>query len=432
MRNNRGNIKHVVLLGASFSTGNLGVSALAWSSIKYLRHHFPGVTIEIVGTGVAPQEESVRVSGNQIVIKNWPVRYRINQFCANSIIRISLGIILARMLRPIRSVFARQQSTLGSICRADLICDITGGDSFSDIYGLSRYIKGYLLKRACQLTARPFVLLPQTYGPFKSKLAKVLAGRIFKKADVICARDTESAACVNTLLGPNSKVRFFPDLAFILDPESAVPKAVESMNHLKREGVLVGLNISGLLYHGGYTGKNEFGLKTDYHNIVHSLIRYFCTMPNVRMALVPHVVPVAWETENDLLACEHIYDELSSDLQQKVWVVNDKEGWNFNACTIKYIIGSCDFFLGSRMHSTIAAISQGIPTVGLAYSKKFKGVYESVGLEECVVDLRRLDLEQILLSVKELYANRDCISAKTLQGVTKLQESLLSPSGSPL
>jgi len=33
--------KTIILLGASFSTGNLGVSALAWSSIKLVLQRWP-------------------------------------------------------------------------------------------------------------------------------------------------------------------------------------------------------------------------------------------------------------------------------------------------------------------------------------------------------------------------------------------------------
>jgi colanic acid/amylovoran biosynthesis protein len=55
---------------------------------------------------------------------------------------------------------------------------------------------------------------------------------------------------------------------------------------------------------------------------------------------------------------------------------------------IKAVIGRCDFFIGSRMHSCIAALSQGIPTIGVAYSKKFEGVFDSIGMRNWVIDGR--------------------------------------------
>lgn len=37
-----------------------------------------------------------------------------------------------------------------------------------------------------------------------------------------------------------------------------------------------------------------------------------------------------------------------------------------------------DVFTGARMHSTIAAISAGIPVIPFSYSRKFEGLYESL------------------------------------------------------
>ena len=40
-----------------------------------------------------------------------------------------------------------------------------------------------------------------------------------------------------------------------------------------------------------------------------------------------------------------------------------------------------DFFIGSRMHSTIASFSCGVPTVPVSYSRKFEGLFDSLGYE---------------------------------------------------
>jgi polysaccharide pyruvyl transferase WcaK-like protein len=61
------------------------------------------------------------------------------------------------------------------------------------------------------------------------------------------------------------------------------------------------------------------------------------------------------------------------------------------------------------MHSCIAALSQGVPCVGVAYSMKFRGVFESVGMEDWVVDARELDADQAVARVMELYRTRDGI-----------------------
>lgn len=73
---------------------------------------------------------------------------------------------------------------------------------------------------------------------------------------------------------------------------------------------------------------------------------------------------------------------------------------------IKGIIGCFDFFIGSRMHACIAAISQKVPTAAVAYSKKFNGVFESIGLGHMVVDARLLDMDEAINRIITLHQNR--------------------------
>jgi len=51
------------------------------------------------------------------------------------------------------------------------------------------------------------------------------------------------------------------------------------------------------------------------------------------------------------------------------------------------VLSHCSLFAGTRMHSTIAALSSGVPTLNLAYSIKARGVSRDVfDHEEFCVD----------------------------------------------
>src|SRR5690606_34010358 len=69
----------------------------------------------------------------------------------------------------------------------------------------------------------------------------------------------------------------------------------------------------------------------------------------------------------------------------------------------------CDLFVGSRMHSCIAALSQGIPCVGVAYSMKFRGVFESVGMEDWIVDGRDVETSAAVKEVVARFRERDSV-----------------------
>jgi len=60
------------------------------------------------------------------------------------------------------------------------------------------------------------------------------------------------------------------------------------------------------------------------------------------------------------------------------------------------VIGRTNFFVGSRMHACIAALSQCVPAVGLAYSDKFLGVFESAGVGESTIDLRKASVDEVI------------------------------------
>ena len=84
----------------------------------------------------------------------------------------------------------------------------------------------------------------------------------------------------------------------------------------------------------------------------------------------------------------------------------------YDAAETKYLIGQCDFFIGARMHACIAAVSQSIPAVTLAYSKKAAGVMGLVNAADTVADLRQLDLDECLAKVAAVDADREACRAR--------------------
>ena len=54
-----------------------------------------------------------------------------------------------------------------------------------------------------------------------------------------------------------------------------------------------------------------------------------------------------------------------------------------------------DFFVGARMHATIAAISSGVATVPFSYSRKFEGLYYNLQYKY-IVSARNINTEEAL------------------------------------
>ncbi len=91
----------------------------------------------------------------------------------------------------------------------------------------------------------------------------------------------------------------------------------------------------------------------------------------------------------------------------------------YSPAQLKGIIGQCDFFAGSRLHACIAALSQGIPTVGIAYSDKFAGVFAAVGATDAVVDARAGTAEEMLKACSEAFSTREKSAGRVKTGAAR-------------
>jgi colanic acid/amylovoran biosynthesis protein len=416
------------LLGASFDTGNMGVSALAESSIKCIIHRWPDAEIILLGSGYEPHQFHIRIMEKEIVARTIPIRFSKNIFLPYHFLWFAFFGLFSKILpgAQAKDILFSLNRYVETLFEADLVVDITGGDSFSDIYGLQRFLFHASKKWLVILFGKKLIMLPQTYGPFDKRLTRVLARHILNRTITIYSRDRNGVELVKHMLktkNVESKVKFSPDVAFVLDAHRPDAAEINSLEEIRGENtIVVGLNISGLLYHGGYTRNNMFGLKTDYVCLIHSVIDLLMGYDNVVVLLVPHVFPPAgYEVESDPEVCSEVYKWASEKYEGRVFLTRCE----YNHNEIKYIIGLCDFFIGSRMHACIAAISQNIPTMGLAYSKKFEGVFESIGLGDCVADTRNCDEEEVLEKLESVFKRRNQIRNQLEHVIPQVKENIL-------
>ena len=417
------------LLGASFDTGNMGVSALAESSIKIVLHSCPNAEVTLLGSGYVPQEYRLPLYQKQVCVKTVPIRFSKNIFLPYHFMWFTLDALLTKILpgSSLKKALVRRNPYFQTLYEMDFVVDITGGDSFSDIYGMRRFILGFLHKWLMIFLGKKLIFLPQTYGPFKKTLARVMAKYILKRASVVYSRDINSLEYVKNLLKnneDNEKFKCAPDVAFILDPREPEHLDVGPLlTRRNKNSIVIGVNISGLLYNGGYTKNNMFKLKTNYAQLVPEVIKSLLEDQRTLILLVPHVFPPeGYEVESDPHACMKVYEQFNKQYPGRIFLA----GGHYNHNEIKFIIGLCDFFIGSRMHSCIAALSQMIPSVGLAYSKKFSGVFHSIDISDLAIDLRHETEETILTFIRKAFSERKAIATKLNERIPEVQRIILN------
>jgi polysaccharide pyruvyl transferase WcaK-like protein len=414
------------IMGAPLDTGNMGVSALAVSLIKIIGEIRPDAKIILLVGGRYSGPREIVLSGKKYHIQI--INYRLSPkaqmrehlFCI-VVLAVLYRIVPCRM---IRNALSKWCPWLAALIEADFIGDIRGGDSFSDIYGLSRIIIGSLPPLTALLLKKRLILLPQTYGPYRTKMAQMIARYFFSRSSYILSRDRESMEHIDTFLGSErakKDVRLCPDVAFLLD--SCMPNDTDIRPSLKNripDEPLIGLNVNGLLYHGGYTRDNMFRLNFDYKLFMNRLTDRMLQNTKARIVLIPHTFAYGGDVESDNNACHDVLRRVADDRADRIHMVSG----TYDQSAIKGIIGQCDFFIGSRMHACIAALSQGIPAVAVAYSKKFRGVYDSIGVTDLVIDAQSCDLETSINRICTLFDDRAEVTANLRPKVNEATQQI--------
>ncbi|MFA5191264.1 MAG: polysaccharide pyruvyl transferase family protein [Verrucomicrobiia bacterium] len=414
----------VALLGAGFTTGNHGVSALASGTLVALRHADANAQLVFLDYGREAVVSRDRIGNSEVRCETINLRFSKKPWQPNHIVRLLLTAALLKLVpcRDARRKMAGRNPWLRRILDAQLHLSIAGGDSFSDIYGMQRLLYVVLPQMLVLWLGKPLVLLPQTHGPFESPLARVLARHVLKRAVLVYSRDAEGVEAARALVGKaDARIRFTYDMGFALEPHPPADDVRRQMEAIKQNGLVVGLNVSGLLYMGGYNQSNMFGLQTEYPRLVHALLEELIQKLGAQVLLVPHVFGGDENPESDQKACERIFAEFGQRYAGRLHYLPGR----FDHHEIKYLIGRCDFFLGSRMHACIGALSQCIPAVGLAYSRKFAGVLDSVGGGSRVVDLRSSDEAQVLAVVRDAFAQREVLRRQLEGKMPSIRESVL-------
>lgn len=382
----------ICLFGAPLDTGNLGVSALGLSTIAALARYAPGVTVELFDHGRGVRPTSLRIGDREVrvILRGGQITRRLYR-----------GESLWSMYAASR--FApRLNDNVRAIDAAMAVLDISGGDSFTDLYGKKQRDLVTLPKLIALRRRRPLVLLPQTFGPFHDERSVRMARDILRGAEKVWARDPNSYERLRELLG----VDFDPDshflgadVAFTLPAADPGDRLRDAASWLAQNDPTIGVNISGLLYNDPGAAARRFGLRAHYPSAMELLVRRMLGETERRVLLVPHVPGPG--TESDTAAVRDLARRF--DGEGRVCVLPSHLG----ADEVKHVIARTEWFVGARMHSTIAALSTRTPTAAVAYSDKFQGVFDDCGVGHRVYDARRSDTEELAEQLFQAWRTSD-------------------------
>lgn len=201
-----------------------------------------------------------------------------------------------------------------------------------------------------------------------------------------------------------TNVRYAPDTAFILPADA---------NKNIKDTKIIGINISPMILN--YAKNADATMKNYCH-----LIEFILNKTDMNILFVPHVVS---ENNDDRIAIESLI-KATQIPSHRYSVANDS-----NCQLIKGEIGLCDYFIGARTHSTIAAYSQFIPTLVMGYSVKSLGIAQDLfGVSDnYVIPVTSLSDENALTQAfKWLFQNENIIRRRLETVVPEKQKMIIN------
>ena len=374
----REKIKTIILANATINSDNKGCVALCYSVLYLIDDILSqrGISYRLYLTDSREVEgiHSVNICGKDIHYES--IGYPMPNSWKDSVKHIRGKLRFYKIFR-----------------QADSIMDIGEGDSFADIYGARRFDRIDRIHRVARFLSKPYILLPQTIGPFTSPAIRGKAIKSIVGASLVMTRDRQSLDYVKDLAGDRPHVKEFIDVAFFL-PYTKMA--------FDKDFVHVGLNISGLLWNGGYTRNNQFGLKTDYQEAMRKVLDWLLSQEDVQVHLISHVAMGERNVENDYEVAFDLWKSMHHDRLVLAPLF-------FSPIDAKSYIAGMDYFMGARMHATIAAFSAGVAVVPMAYSRKFNGLFIDTLSYPHLIDLKEDDEHTIQTKVEEGFYHRDSL-----------------------
>ncbi|GAB3603832.1 polysaccharide pyruvyl transferase family protein [Microbacterium aureliae] len=241
----------------------------------------------------------------------------------------------------------------------DLVIDTGAGDSFADIYGLGRLLQMTGMRIAVARARVPLVLGPQTIGPFNTRLGRALARWTTRRSLAVFARDHKSAAYAREVLGlPVSRAT---DVAFGLPPADVDSPPRDVL-----------FNASGLLWNPNP--------HVDYEKYREAVLRCISDLKDQgrTVTLLTHVISSDNPDSDEIPIPDILASHPDLEVLRPTTLGEAREQ-----------IASAKVVIGARMHACLNALSQGVPAVAWAYSRKFEPLLNELGWPHVI------DLEQV-------------------------------------
>ncbi|RQR30796.1 MULTISPECIES: polysaccharide pyruvyl transferase family protein [unclassified Burkholderia] len=265
-----------------------------------------------------------------------------------------------------------QRKAISAIREADILISCPGG--YLEDSNPSYYANLIQIWAAARFGTK-IILAPQSVGPIRSRVGQWFASKILSKANLVCARESESYNfAVETLALSEDRVVRTGDLAFWHEAVPAARELVESEFGIGPHERYIAVSVI----------EWAFPLAGDRVEAKERYVRKLCELLNILHKTLDVRVVIVNQVASDLPVGREIVTRCPG------FVILDQK--DRPVADVRRIIAGASVFLGSRFHSCIFGLIAGLPLVALSYLPKTSGIMADLGLSSRVHDIDTFDV----------------------------------------
>lgn len=281
--------------------------------------------------------------------------------------------------------------------QADLVLSEPGGFIYSSGRGISLVITIYSIALAI-FCKKPVYILPQSIGPLKRAWERKIVRWLLNRVRIVMVREPISLRLLQDIGANKNNIQLVPDMAFAM-PTSDRAIGAQWLNDLglsiDKKWPLLGMTV--INWGEQHTG---FEQQADYEKACAGAIKWFIDNTGGKVILFPQVIG-PYLSQDDRIPARRIAD-LLSEQASSLFLVDQQ----LPVELLKSIYSWMNILIGTRMHSIIFSLSEGVPVIMIGYLHKTRGMAEMIGIEEWFIDIRQVVGDVLIERLSKFWENQ--------------------------
>lgn len=408
--------------------GNIGNYYIMEPLFRQLHQHFEGY--EILTTF---QMDNDFVEKENVVVLPMELYYAWNE--ENDLKNALLDVEVAQ--KYVDNIECELTPYVKALLNCEYVINVSGdmwGDNAEHV-GHNRFWVDCLKMKTAQILKKKTILYAVTPGPFTDEKSAGLAKEVFAKFDRVIIREKVSKENLVKWGFPTEHVVWAPCPSYLFEPNynysSKWTQLIDDLH--KKEHKAIGITFGGFnMPCGPY---DMWPRAEEQYQVFVALAEYIIDILKADIVIFSHTngfkLPPEFELINgrDFVILEQFYQILirrNANYREHIILIDEP----LLPCDIKRVMGKLDMLVTGRVHASVAATSQCIPTVyieydrNVIYSDKMTGFSAQLGMERFVCTPG--NLEQLKEKVEACYNNLGQIRKDLEQTVPDIKNKAIS------